>query len=321
MSYLEENRREIFKKYQKEDLIKDVLSFKNGVGNLNKVLNHFFEEIIWESCGKKTKISPMDALKDDVLVDKILKYIESKPNFFTSNEISNVKSYMRNSASWVRKVANFPPKEARDIYNRYNLDGQVINCLDTSMGFGSRMSAVLLSGNNYCGFDPNKKLFKKLKDYKDFLFDNELVSDDLRCGMYCEGSEVFKKELVNLFDVSFTSPPYFNLESYSDDNNASTKNYNNYDLWVKDFVTPTVKNTIDYLKVGGYAMINIKNINKKETCYDDFFKLFSEDKRMQFVEVFDMNIKSKKQYGLKYNNEKGEITPKEPVMVFRKTYE
>jgi len=78
MSYLEENRREIFKKYQKEDLIKDVLSFKNGVGNLNKVLNHFFEEIIWESCGKKTKISPMDALKDDVLVDKILKYIESK---------------------------------------------------------------------------------------------------------------------------------------------------------------------------------------------------------------------------------------------------
>ena len=50
----------------------------------------------------------------------ILEYIKSKPKFFTSDsEVANVKSCFRNSMSWVRKVANFPPKEARDIYFRY----------------------------------------------------------------------------------------------------------------------------------------------------------------------------------------------------------
>lgn len=126
---------------------------------------------------KKTKISPSEALCDDDLVDKILKYIDSKPKFFTGNEVSNIKSYMRNSASWVRKVANFPIKEARNIYNRYNIDGKVLNCLDTSSGFGSRMSAVLLSGHNYCGFDPNKSLNKKLKEYLAFLKSNEIISN------------------------------------------------------------------------------------------------------------------------------------------------
>ena len=36
-----------------------------------------------------------------------------------------------------------------------------------------------------------------------------------------------------------------------------------------------------------------------------------------FVEVFDMTIK-KKQYGMNYNNDKGNINNKEPVMVFKK---
>lgn len=318
MNYLEKHRSEIFKKYNDGELIKDVSNFKYGKGNLNKVLNHFFEECIWDCCGKKTRISPTEALCDEELVGKILSYIKEKPRFFTGNEISNVKSYMRNSSSWVRKVANFPPKEARDIYNRYNPEKKILNCLDTSSGFGSRMSAVLLSGNNYCGFDPNAKLNTKLKDLLFFYKNNNLISQNQKCGLYCCGSEVYKSELNDTFDVSFTSPPYFNLEKYSDDNSNSTLNYSNYTLWVEEFVKPTVENTIKYLKVGGYAMINIKNINKKETCYDDFFNLFNNSESMEFVEVFDLNIQSKKQYGMKYNNQKGDIEPKEPIMVFRK---
>ena len=70
MNYLEKHKDEIFKKYNKEELIKDINSFKNGSGNLNKVLNHFFEECIWDCCGKKTKISPKQALEDDIMVQK-----------------------------------------------------------------------------------------------------------------------------------------------------------------------------------------------------------------------------------------------------------
>ena len=319
MSYLEEHYDEIFKKYTTEELLKDIQSYQNGNGNLNKVLCHFFKEPMYKCAGKKANLTPYDALSDDEIVDKILTYIRSKPNFFTNkNEVANVESALRNSFSWCRKVANFPPKEARNIYFRYyDINGSKINCLDTSMGFGSRMSAVLLSGHNYCGFDPNIILFRQLKKYKNFLIDNHILSSAQKCGLYKHGSEKYDAELENLFDVSFTSPPYFNLEKYYDDDSASSINYHDYKKWVNDFVIPTVDNTCAYLKVGGYAMINIKNLNKKETCFDDFFGAFNAIPYMEYVETFDLTF-GKKQYGKQYNNEKGVINNTEPIMVFKK---
>lgn len=275
--------------------------------------------MIYQSAGKKSDITPWDALSDEEMTKKIIAYTKSKPNFFTStNEVANVESALRNSFSWCRKVANFPPKEARRIYFRYHdIDGKRINCLDTSMGFGSRMSAVLLSGHNYCGFDPNKNLFRCLKQYKSFLSTNNVISTEQHCGLYNKGSEVFVKELEGKFDVSFTSPPYFNLEKYSNDCGASTKNYGNYNAWVNEFVLPTVCNTYRYLRVGGYAMINIKNLNKKETCFDDFFRAFDCINGFRYVETFDLKI-AKKQYGKQWDNEKGVIKNAEPIMVFQK---
>lgn len=318
MTYLEKHHDEIFKKYSLDELSKDIENYKLGGGRLNKVLAHFFEEEMWKCCGKKTTISPIECLSNEEMTNKILSYIASKPKFFTSdNEVVNIKSCIRNSMSWVRKVANFPPKEARRIYNYYNSEGKRLNCLDTSMGFGSRMSAALFSGNNYCGFDPNPTLFTKLKEYKQFLFENGFVENTARCGLYNHGSEIHRPELDGLFDVSFTSPPYFNLEKYSDDGGDSTKNYNNYDKWVEEFVIPTITNTYMYLKVGGYAMINTKNISKKNPCYDDFFKAFQSIPGFEFVEEIDMTF-NKKQYGKRYDNKKGVIKNSEPVMVFQK---
>lgn len=315
MSYLDEHRDEIFKKYDNDTLLKDIYNFRNGRGKLTKVLNQFFEECMFECCGKKTKISPMDCLKDDELMQKILDYVASKPKFFTGNEVQNVKSCFRNSMSWVRKVANFPPRTARDIYLRYFDNCARLNCLDTSCGFGSRMSAVLLSGNNYCGFDPNPKLYNKLVEYKQWLQDNYVITGNQKCGLYKHGSEIHRPELDGLFDVSFTSPPYFNLEKYGDDTSASTANYDNYAAWVNNFVIPTVNNIYAYLKIGGYAMINIKNISKEETCFDDFFKAFESIYRFKYVETFDMKI-VKKNYGMAAGV--GDIKNCEPIMCFRK---
>ena len=42
MSYLDNHKDEIFKKYDNGTILKDINSFKTGKGNLNKMLNHFF---------------------------------------------------------------------------------------------------------------------------------------------------------------------------------------------------------------------------------------------------------------------------------------
>lgn len=82
MSYLELHRKEIFKKYPKEELIKDFISFRDGRGRLTKCLNQFFEELIFECKGPRGKESPMEALKNDETMSKILNYISLKPNFY-----------------------------------------------------------------------------------------------------------------------------------------------------------------------------------------------------------------------------------------------
>ena len=257
----------------------------------------------------------------------ILEYIKSKPKFFTSDsEVANVKSCFRNSMSWVRKVANFPPKEARDIYFRYfpnALDdsAEKINCLDTSCGFGSRMSSVLLSGHNYFGIDPNIELQGKLMECAKFYYDNGFIDENQSCSLYTQGSELFIDELEGMIDVSFTSPPYFNLEKYSDDESESTKHYDNYELWLEKFVKPTIDNTYKYLKIGGYAMINIKNLTRKgkEPLFDDWLKLFDEHSGFEFVEIFEMKHQGAKNFWMNTNYNKEDYKGfQEPIMSFRK---
>jgi hypothetical protein len=323
MSYLDEHYDEIFKKYTTEELLKDIDSYKNGKGHLNKVLNHFFKECIFNCIGSKYNYSPMYVLNDDEIMNNILNYIKTKPNFYYNSEISNVESYLRMGGNYARKVANFDPVNARNIYFRYNdINGKRLNILDTSMGFGSRMSAVLLSGHNYCGFDPNVELCNKLTEYKKFLYDNNVISKEQKCCLRCRGSEVYFGNMKNAFDVSFTSPPYFNLEKYGNDNSESTKNYNNYQLWIEHFVKPTIENTYKYLKIGGYAMINIKNLNSKgkEHLFDDWFNIFKSYDSFELIEVFEINHQHRKYYtnGDCGYSEKDYNGFKEPVMCFRK---
>ena len=322
MNYLELHRDEIFKKYTTEELLKDIENYKSGSGRLSKVLNHFFEECIFNSKSNRYNFTPFEVLENKEMMNYILEYIKTKPNFYTGSEISNVKSFFRNGTRYARKVANFCPKTARDIYFRYNdINGDKLNILDTSMGFGSRMSSVLLNGHNYCGFDPNKELYEKLKEYYSFLKENNIVTNEQKCGMYCQGSEVYRPELSNMFDVSFTSPPYFNLESYSCDNGTSTKYHDNYNLWIEYFAKPTINNTYNYLKIDGYAMINIKNLTngKRETLFDDFINIFMENSGFEFIEVFDIEHQGKKNFTMNCNYSKEQyIGFKEPIMVFRK---
>ena len=321
-NYYEKHKNEIFKKYSNEELIKDIDNFKNGKGKLYKVLNHFFEEIIYKCSNERAGKSPYEVLQDDNLIDEIFEYIKTKPKFYTGNDIQNLKSFFRNGGRIAQKVANFDPQNARNIYLRYYEPRESrLNILDTSMGFGSRLSAVILSGHNYIGFDPNKELFNKLREYKKWLKDNNFLEDNQICNLLCKGSEIFDERLVNKIDVMFTSPPYFDVETYSHDNGQSIIKFNKYDLWLNGFVRPTIENIYKYLKVGGYAMINIKNMTsgKKLPLFDDWFKIFKDIDGFEFVEVFEINHQSKRNVTMNttYTEEKYKGF-KEPVMVFRK---
>ena len=77
--------------------------------------------------------------------------------------------------------------------------------------------------------------------------------------------------------MALTSPPYYNLEIYSEESNQSHK-YGSYDEWYNKFLKPVVHGVLSKLKKGGKSCWSIKNFktDKKYNLYDDIVKLHQE---------------------------------------------
>lgn len=277
----------IFPKYSDDELLEDLIKYKNGGKTLRKFLNHFFREIRYTALYKKNpdkSLSPFQTLNDDGYIADILekiKHTESKGGTFYSGleDYQKVDAYMRFNSGI---ASQFDPKHIHQINNYakeyFNKPDGVFIVHDPSSGWGCRLSCNVAIGNHYLSTDPNKELNKCLNAAKQFLsknFDNII---DLRL---C-GSEVLIDDWVDMCDYSFTSPPYFDLEIYSgDDSQSINKKVTSkdreaeYQKWIQDFVIPTIENQYRYVVNGGFAAINIKNI-QQHMLYDDWKRCFIE---------------------------------------------
>jgi DNA modification methylase len=79
------------------------------------------------------------------------------------------------------------------------------------------------------------------------------------------GSENYIPE-KEMLDFCFTSPPYFDLEKYSDEDSQSYKKFPNRELWLNGYLRTTFENCYHGLKPSKHMAINIadKKGNKLE---------------------------------------------------------
>ena len=81
----------------------------------------------------------------------------------------------------------------------------------------------------------------------------------------------------NHFDTIFTSPPYFDVERYSDEGTQSWVRYKTIDEWNKNFLQKTLGKLIPTLKKGGMLAVNIADVyNPKEKDYFDICNPMNE---------------------------------------------
>ena len=84
--------------------------------------------------------------------------------------------------------------------------------------------------------------------------------------VYQLGSEEIRKDLdfqkyKGKIDLIFTSPPYFNREAYSENENQSYKKYgSSYESWRDGFLRPTLETCAEWLASGRYLLWNIADI-------------------------------------------------------------
>ena len=123
----------------------------------------------------------------------------------------------------------------------------------------------------------------------------------------------------------FTSPPYFDREQYSEDEEQSYKSYPQYDDWRDNFLKPTLVNAYESLRNDRYLLWNIADIkigtNKFHPLEQDSIDIllslgadYQGKLKMLMTSMVGVN-QSKVKNAVKVN---GKYLKYEPIFVFYK---
>lgn len=147
-------------------------------------------------------------------------------------------------------------------------------------GFGGRLLGALSSKKNfkYVGTDPNTETMYHLHELAEYI---EMVTGrDDSYELHCCGSEVFKGK-PNSIDFAFSSPPYFDLEIYSDEPTQCYNKFPNLEDWLEGYVRQTIKNISHMLKPGRFYAVNIADFTVGKDGFvayvDEWIKISTEE--------------------------------------------
>ena len=181
-------------------------------------------------------------------------------------------------------AVNFPPLTAKFLYEHFTKhipEDEKVIVYDPSAGWGGRILGAMTVKRDlhYIGTDPNPDnvgIYERVADfynthcfqsnpffgkaspnsYEVFKLGSEVIGDD----------ENFLKYFGKL-DFVFTSPPYFNREQYSQDENQSFKKFSAYEDWRDNFLKPTLTTAFSFLKNDRYLCWNIADIKIGENKF------------------------------------------------------
>lgn len=203
-------------------------------------------------------------------------------------------------------AVNFPALTAKWIYETYTShieQDESLHIYDSSSGWGGRILGAMSSRKktHYIGTDPNPDNFipelgisryeyvakfyndKCVDDFSDsFAKFFDVTKQGNTYELFQDGSELIQhnpnfQKYKGKLDLSFTSPPYFNREQYSQDEKQSFKAYGEYEDWRDNFLRPTLTTIFEYTKNDRYILWNIASIKVGKDAY---FELEEDSKKI-----------------------------------------
>ncbi len=183
--------------------------------------------------------------------------------------------------------SNFRPMNAKAVYERFTPEGGTI--YDFCCGFGGRLLGALSSKKNfkYVGTDPNTETMYHLHQLGDYI---EMVTGrENSYELHCCGSEDFKGPAESV-DFAFSSPPYFDLEVYSDEPTQCYNKFPKLEDWLEGYVRQTIKNIYHMLKPGACYAVNIADFTVggggTVAYVDEWIRLSTEEGMPLFDTVY-----------------------------------
>jgi DNA modification methylase len=120
--------------------------------------------------------------------------------------------------------------------------------------------------NHYVGIDPRTQNHPIYKNQVEFYQKHtSFFENPTKVDLHESPAEDFDySDYQDYFDLVFTSPPYFNVERYSNDDTQSWIRYESIQSWNKDFLHKTLEKVIPTVKKGGKIAINIADVYTSE---------------------------------------------------------
>jgi hypothetical protein len=213
-------------------------------------------------------------------------------------------------------IQNFKPMNARAVWEYICPVMMGGNVLDFSSGYGGRMMGAMSSKMkyHYTGIDPNTKTFQGLQALGELMTE---CRQGAGYEMHNIPSEDFDPE-PGKYDAAFSSPPYFNLETYSDEPTQCMNRCTNLDAWFDLYAEPTVKMLNKALADDAIYAVNIadyKSGNEQFQIVDRWIDM-SKKLGFRYVETVNMTLNVRPGAG---NNKLQNGYKSEGIYIFKKT--
>ena len=280
-----------------DDIINENGEFKNSSSLGNNIYRHFLGKEYFSAKGEKKTKSLYEVFYDDELLMKVLK---NRMGYCFSTEDGEERAYcftmsdkmvlqgIRSSA-YGYNVSLFKPVAAKYLYKYYSKK----KIFDLSAGWGARALAAMSLNIEYYGVDPltangiNKMM--KFFDGKGFVVDG--------CS---EDKDIY--DYIPVVDCIMSSPPFYNLEIYSDSENQSINKYKEYGEWIEKYWGKTVENCMRILEEGGYFIFVAKNKVGKYNLAEDMKNICEKDnllklEKMTNIRTSNSHLSGKKNTG------------------------
>jgi len=125
------------------------------------------------------------------------------------------------------------------------------------------------------------------------------VSIENQVTLICDDALNVKKYDLPKVDMILTSPPYFDLEIYSDEETQSHKNRSSYDDWSKHFLNEIIIQSNQLLNDGGVSCWNVGKVGKHNMfdCVEKY------QNALGFANVTNFGVLSSKRQTLQKNDD------------------
>ena len=269
--YTDEKLLQDWEKLKKWKTTDDYISSTNRIGM--KLCEHFFPNFydIANSRGQ----SFHSLWKKDNLV-KILRW---NRNSHSTPYLSELKRGIYFCCG-MPKSTMYRPQMSKMICDRYS--PQIV--LDPCMGWGGRLLGAVASGAHYIGFDPNTETFNNLTRMVKFLGIEDQVT------LIHDDAMNMAKYNLPMVDLIITSPPYFDLEVYTNEATQSITNTATYRDWADYFLKGIITNTTCLLNPGGVSCWNVGKVGRND-MHDDVEQFHID---LGFAQLTEFRVMSSK---------------------------